>query len=197
MRTVITAIFLIALSPVFAQKSYTDSLLSYQLKYKTELTTIIQNDTAFVRFYPVNEKYRVTAKVEILAGQAFFPMATSGTGPKDAIKFAKLSFTLQSKSYTLYAYRLAQLMGHSEYRDNFFIPFTDSLSGIESYGGGKYIDFKTGDISAEKTLVIDFNHSYNPYCAFVTGYNCPIPPKENDLVVAVYAGEKAYGKGKH
>ncbi len=197
MRIIITAIFLFALSPVFAQKSYTDSLLSYQLKYKTELTAIIQNDTAFVRFYPINEKYRVTAKVEILAGQSFFPMATSGTGPKDAIKFAKLSFTLHGKSYTLFAYRLAQLMGHSEYRDNFFIPFTDSLSGIESYGGGKYIDFKTGDITKDKTLVIDFNYSYNPYCAFVTGYNCPIPPKENDLVIPVYAGEKAYGKGKH
>lgn len=197
MRKFIIAIFLLTGQLSMAQQTYSDSLAEYQHHYKAELVSIIQNDTSFVRFYPINEQYRVTAKVEILAGEAFFPMPTSGTGPKDAIKFAKLSFSLHGKPYTLYAYRLAQLMGHTEYRDNFFIPFTDSLSGIESYGGGKYMDFKTGEITTQKTLVIDFNRSYNPYCAFVTGYNCPIPPKENDLVIPVYAGEKAYGKKKH
>jgi uncharacterized protein (DUF1684 family) len=44
-------------------------------------------------------------------------------------------------------------------------------------------------------VVIDFNKVYNPYCAYVSGiYNCPIPPKENNLTIAIKAGEKANGK---
>ena len=45
-------------------------------------------------------------------------------------------------------------------------------------------------------LLIDFNKAYNPYCAYTSGYNCPIPPKENNLPVAITAGEKVYLK-KH
>jgi len=46
-------------------------------------------------------------------------------------------------------------------------------------------------------MILDFNKSYNPYCAYTAGYNCPIPPKENDLPVAILAGEKNYGKKMH
>lgn len=65
--------------------------------------------------------------------------------------------------------------------------------GTESYGGGRYIDCVINDIR-NSTLMLDFNKAYNPYCAYVTGYNCPIPPREKDLPVAIHAGEKNYGK---
>jgi uncharacterized protein (DUF1684 family) len=39
-------------------------------------------------------------------------------------------------------------------------------------------------------LLIDFNLCYNPYCAYTTGYNCPIPPKENFIDLEIRAGEK-------
>jgi uncharacterized protein len=39
-------------------------------------------------------------------------------------------------------------------------------------------------------LWLDFNTCYNPYCAFADNYTCPIPPKENQLKIAVTAGEK-------
>jgi uncharacterized protein len=41
---------------------------------------------------------------------------------------------------------------------------------------------------------IDFNKAYNPYCAYSNGFNCPIPPKENYLPVAITAGEKTFAK---
>jgi len=41
-------------------------------------------------------------------------------------------------------------------------------------------------------VTIDFNKAYNPYCAYSTGYNCPIPPAENYLPIAVKAGEKNF-----
>jgi len=179
------------------QSGYTDSLVNYQLSYKKDLYTIIKKDTAFVKFYPINESYRVVATVEKVYGQSFFPMATSGNITKDAIKYAILKFNIRQKEYTLFAYRLSSLMNSTEYKDDFFVPFTDSTSGISSYGGGKYIDFVVGNISADNRLVIDFNRSYNPYCAFRSGFNCPIPPKENDLQVAIKAGEMNFGKSTH
>ncbi len=47
-------------------------------------------------------------------------------------------------------------------------------------------------------LLLDFNKSYNPYCAYTTGYNCLIPPREKTIQpVAILAGEKNYGKKVH
>ena len=38
--------------------------------------------------------------------------------------------------------------------------------------------------------VVDFNRAYNPACVFSPHYNCPIPPPENRLSVAIRAGER-------
>jgi hypothetical protein len=80
-----------------------------------------------------------------------------------------------------------------EYRDYLFLPFKDATSGQETYGGGRYLDLRTGDIQNGQVM-LDFNRSYNPYCAFKEGYPCPIPPKNNVLSVSIEAGEKAYSK---
>jgi uncharacterized protein (DUF1684 family) len=41
-------------------------------------------------------------------------------------------------------------------------------------------------------VVLDFNMSYNPPCAFNPYTTCPVPLKENRLPVKILAGEKAY-----
>ncbi len=41
-------------------------------------------------------------------------------------------------------------------------------------------------------FVLDFNRCYNPLCNYSPAYNCPLPPLENFLDVAIPAGEKAY-----
>jgi uncharacterized protein len=85
------------------------------------------------------------------------------------------------------------LMGNDQYKNYLFLPFTDATTGIETYESGRYIDLQINDIKNNEVL-IDFNKAYNPYCAYVSGvYNCPVPPKENHLIVAILAGEKIYG----
>jgi uncharacterized protein (DUF1684 family) len=96
----------------------------------------------------------------------------------------------------LYIYQSEALMQQEKYKDYLFVPFGDATSGFTSYGGGRYMDFRLQDIKNNQ-LIIDFNKAYNPYCAYTTGYNCPIPPKENLLTVAIPAGEKNYGKPFH
>lgn len=75
------------------------------------------------------------------------------------------------------------------YEDYLFIPFRDKTSCNESYGGGRYMDFR---IPETDSVTIDFNLSYNLYCTYNHKYSCPIPPAENSLPVKILAGEKAY-----
>jgi uncharacterized protein len=93
----------------------------------------------------------------------------------------------------LMVYQSQALLQKAGTRDYLFIPFTDATSGTDSYGAGRYIDGTISDIR-NGSLVLDFNKAYNPYCAYSAGYNCPIPPRENDLPVAIRAGERNYGK---
>lgn len=180
--------------PATAQNNYHDSLLTFQAKYKKDLFEIIKSDTAFVRFYEPDARYRVTARVELLPGRSFFNMSASGNQPHKAKRFAKLYFTLNGKPYELFAYQLGFLLDSKDHKDDFFIPFLDEGSGESTYEGGRYLDFKLADI-VNNTLIIDFNKAYNPYCAFTTGYNCPIPPPENTLSVVITAGEKKFARG--
>jgi uncharacterized protein (DUF1684 family) len=76
---------------------------------------------------------------------------------------------------------------------NFLLPFKDATNGNETYGGGRYINIEKGQLVGKK-LTIDFNKSHNFYCAFDAKYVCPIPPRENNLSVAVTAGELKFKK---
>jgi uncharacterized protein (DUF1684 family) len=64
--------------------------------------------------------------------------------------------------------------------------FTDATSGRESYRM-RYLEVAT---AVAGRYVLDFNRAYNPACAYSPHYNCPIPPPENNLAVAIRAGEK-------
>ena len=193
MKTILFFFIIIAGFSAIAQNNYQDSLLAFQTNYKKDLFKIIKNDTSFVRFYKPDTRYRVVAQVHLLSNQFFFEMGTSGSRKLKAKRLAKINFTLNGKSFEMFAYQLGFLLDSKDNKDDFFIPFTDGGSGESSYEGGRYLDFKMGDIEGNK-LIIDFNKAYNPYCAFTTGYNCPIPPRENNLNAVIAAGEKKFAK---
>ena len=70
----------------------------------------------------------------------------------------------------------------------FFI-FQDKTSGIETYGGGRFL---YADLEPGGRVVLDFNKAYNPPCAFNPHTTCPLPPEGNVLPIAIQAGEKSY-----
>ena len=179
---------------LWAQKNYSDSLKKHRQEYTTDLYKIIKGDTAFLSFFPANKQMIVSATVQLLPDEKPFKLTTSSGKTKEAQKYAALHFVLNGKAHKLYLYQLLALKEKAETANDLFLPFVDLTSGKESYGGGRYIDLLTTDIQGDK-IRIDFNKAYNPYCAFTTGYNCPIPPRENTLSVAVKAGEK-YRKEK-
>ncbi|MBC7947995.1 MAG: DUF1684 domain-containing protein [Chitinophagaceae bacterium] len=184
------------LSPLFtgAQTLYHDSMEVYIKNYVDKHQVVTGEDKKQMKFFPINDKYVVTARFQRVKDGAWFSMPTSGTMKKVFRVYGKLHFSIHDTTVTLNLYQSQQLMAVEEYREHLFLPFTDRTTGEVTYTAGRYIDLTFNDISGDK-VIIDFNKAYNPYCAYVSGkYNCPIPPKENDLPVAILAGEKNFEK---
>ncbi|MEO6263735.1 MAG: DUF1684 domain-containing protein [Luteimonas sp.] len=76
-----------------------------------------------------------------------------------------------------------------------FLVFADRTNGHGSYGAGRFLYAPMPDATGR--VVLDFNQSYNPPCAFTAFATCPLPPPENRLDLAITAGEKAYRKSPH
>jgi len=202
LQTIKRFCILLILSILFFQnisaqnKPYKDSLLLYQQNYINNHKVVGKDDKKFIRFYPVDESYRVTASFKKINDAKGFDMNTASRIKQKYFRFGILTFKLYDSSIHLYIYQSASLMKQEKYKDYLFVPFGDATSGFESYGGGRYLDFTFSDIK-NNCLLLDFNKAYNPYCAYTTEYNCPIPPKENLLSVSIPAGEKNYGKPVH
>ncbi|WP_336718938.1 DUF1684 domain-containing protein [Chryseobacterium mucoviscidosis] len=137
-------------------------------------------------FFPINLKYRVTAKFEKTENAEPFDFPTSSSKTKPYREFGKATFQLDGKSYTLTLYQSLDLIKQKKYKDHLFLPFRDATNEKETYGGGKYLDLT---IPKGNTIVLDFNKSYHPYCAYnAYDYNCPVVPEENKLPVEIRAG---------
>lgn len=137
-------------------------------------------------FFPINLKYRVTAKFVKTENPVPFELPTSSGKFKQYQEYGKATFELDGKSFTLTLYQSLDLMKMEKYKDHLFLPFRDETNEKETYGGGKYMDLK---IPSGKEIVLDFNQSYQPFCAYnAFDYNCPIVPEENKLPIRIEAG---------
>ncbi len=72
--------------------------------------------------------------------------------------------------------------------EGYFIIISDETSGLESYGGGR---FMYTDPDSTGKIMLDFNKAYNPPCALTPFAACPMPPPENQLPIKIEAGEKS------
>ncbi|MDO3426597.1 DUF1684 domain-containing protein [Chryseobacterium sp. APV1] len=137
-------------------------------------------------FFPISLKFRITAKFEKTENAEPFDLPTSSGKTKPYREFGKATFQLDGKSYTLTIYQSLDLIKQKKYKDHLFLPFRDATNEKETYGGGKYLDLT---IPKGKTIILDFNKSYHPYCAYnAYDYNCPVVPEENKLPVEIRAG---------
>lgn len=166
--------------------------------YKNPATSILSKkqlkDFQGLEFYPIDLKFRVSATFVRTPNSKPFPMATSTGIPRDYVKYGEVTFELLGKIHTLAIYQnpIFTATPNHKYADHLMLGFTDYTSGDGSYGGGRYVDVVISDI-IENQLIIDFNKSYNPYCAYTEGYSCAIPPEANDIKMRVQAGIKDFG----
>ena len=174
---------------------YTDSMQAFRNNYVKGHGVVKDKEQAFLRFFPIDKNYIVIADFQKIYDAPWFKMETSGKEKKIFRVYGILHFKLDNKSFTLQVYQSQDLLSKPAYSNYLFLPFTDKTSGEESYENGRYIDLTIAELEKDSYL-IDFNKAYNPYCAYVRGvFNCPVPPKENDLDVQIRAGEMRFGKG--
>jgi len=160
-----------------------------------ERAPLTKEELKNLRYFDLDKDYSVIAKVTLSEGEEPFELPTYSGITKTFIKYATLSFDLSGESYQLSVYRNLEVIRMPQYKNYLFLPFKDNTNDDTTYGGGRYINLSTLDIKNGK-VVLDFNKCYNPWCAYSDGYNCPIPPVENQLDISILAGESNYA-GKH
>jgi hypothetical protein len=143
-----------------------------------------------LEFYPIDLKYRVTAAFIRTPNEKPFLMPTTTERLPEYVKYGEAHFSLEGKDFVLELYQNTTPSEDPKYKDYLFLPITDLTSGNGSYGGGRFLEVY---IPEGETIVLDFNKLYNPYCAYNKRYSCPIPPKQNDLLVRIEAGVKDFG----
>jgi uncharacterized protein (DUF1684 family) len=162
---------------------------------KDERSPLKEAELAYLRFFEPDSTYAIAADFELTPDAKPFEMATYSGMLKPYQKYGVFTFKIDSTEHQLAVYRSLRLAKLPGFKDYLFLPFRDWTNGETTYGGGRYLDFKTTDIVDGK-MILDFNKCYNPWCHYSDGYNCPIPPKENHLEVEILAGERNFGKEK-
>jgi uncharacterized protein (DUF1684 family) len=80
------------------------------------------------------------------------------------------------------------------YAGGLFLPFRDATNGQATYGAGRYLldTAKGADLGTDTKgrLILDFNFTFQPSCAFDPRWACPLAPPENRLDIAIEAGER-------
>jgi uncharacterized protein (DUF1684 family) len=76
--------------------------------------------------------------------------------------------------------------------ETLFFVISDLTSGTSTYAAARFL-YTAPPVDGK--VVLDFNRAQNPPCAFTPFATCPLPPPENQLKLAITAGEKFQGHG--
>lgn len=181
---------------------YVSEMKIYRENYKQEFLTEdrsplkTKKELKYLDFFDIDSNFRVKAEYTLSGFTDTLDFRTSSGKIKQYFPFAIMHFKINNEEFELTAFISLQLMHDEKYKDYLFVPFNDFTNGEDSYGGGRYIDINKSEFR-DGIVILDFNKAYNPWCAFATGYNCPIPPSENFLKTYIYAGEKKYKSKNH
>jgi uncharacterized protein len=135
-------------------------------------------------YFPIDPAYRVPASLqeERANPPVIILMATSKDQPRRMQRVGTLRFSLLGTSRTLSAF-----VEEGQSLERLFLPFGDLTNGLETYHAGRNLEL---DRTPTGLYNLDFNHASHPYCLYNASYDCPIPPKENRLDIAIRAGER-------
>lgn len=195
MHKILTTLLLFFSLITFAQQKVTAEDFQKNLNVefadatKSPLTEKDRTEFKGLDFFPIDKAFIVEAKFTKSKNEKSFEMKTTTDRMPLYVKYGEVSFTINGENFKLNVYQNLELIKRPGFKKHLFLPFSDLTSGNETYGGGRYIDL---EIPKGKTITIDFNQAYNPYCAYNPKYSCPIVPAENELLTNVNAGVKKF-----
>ena len=147
-----------------------------------------------LRYFPYNPAMCVEADIDTGVEPVQLSVAMNAEESMTMTTVGRLHFTLEGVRVALSLYWL------NIYGGGLFLPFRDTTSPAESYGGGRYLfdtikgsDFlATPGASGIERILLDFNYAYNPSCAYNDRWVCPLAPVENRLSIPIRAGEMKF-----
>jgi hypothetical protein len=142
-----------------------------------------------LKYYPYDPAWRVVGTLDFNISRESFQVELP-EGLLCYTRIARARFATPAGEGELSVFWIAG------YGGGLFLPFRDSTSGGETYGGGRYLydTIKGADLGTGlgNEIVLDFNYAYNPSCAYSPQWLCPLAPPENTLPFPVEAGEKIF-----
>ena len=192
-KTGLSLLLLLPFSMVLSQSNYIDSIQTERADFEQKLLhtdSVInaeeQAEIEMLSYFEIDTSWILTAQFKKKKGKVF-EMPTTTERKAEYKRIGYLHFNRNGEKFKLTVYKN---LGFTplEYKDYVFIPFKDGNAPEITYGGGRYVDLEIkGDI---KTIEVDFNTVYNPYCLYSHRYSCPITPIENHLDIKIEAGAK-------
>ncbi|HXA66654.1 MAG TPA: DUF1684 domain-containing protein [Bryobacteraceae bacterium] len=134
-----------------------------------------------LHWFPVKERYRVVAKFVPYQPPKMITIPNILGETEQDTSPGYVVFTLDGQLL-----RLDPVVED----DQLFFIFHDLTSGKGTYPAGRFL---YTDLPKNGEVVMDFNQAQNPPCAFTAYATCPLPPKQNRLLVRIEAGELNYG----
>jgi uncharacterized protein (DUF1684 family) len=138
-----------------------------------------QRSLAPLKWFPINKDFRIPARYtrypnaqNIPHEDAFGDLVEDRLDGYVAFKFMGNKYKLdvtETKNHTL------------------FIKFRDETSNKETYPPSRY--YYTDPVAKDGKVILDFNYSYSPPCAFTEYATCIFAPPQNKLPFRVEAGE--------
>lgn len=134
-----------------------------------------------LRWFPINEAYRVTARYVPYDAPRQVPIQTVLGDKENLIIAGYATFSLNGKEY--------RLEGEKDDDGAMEFVFRDLTSRKDTYQAARFLDT---DPPKDGKVELDFNKAYNPPCAYNPYTTCPLPSPGNRLQVEIPAGEKRY-----
>lgn len=138
-------------------------------------------------WFPVDARFIVPARLRLDPERPTVELATSRGLAKPFVRVGVLEAELLGERVALVGYQPATVAAGTT--PPLLVPLTDETTGDRSYPVGRYLEVVLPESGPP---VLDLNRATNPWCAYSEHYNCPIPPAENRVAVAVEAGEQTW-----
>jgi uncharacterized protein len=136
-----------------------------------------------LEYFPVRPDWHIQARFEPYVPEHRIPIVNILGMKEDMISPGAIVFEREGHAWRLDA--ILEAPGDRK----LFVMFSDATSGKETYGAGRFMYVGLPDADR---IEVDFNEAYNPPCAFTNFATCPLPPPQNQLALAIDAGELKY-----
>lgn len=162
------------------RRDFAGNLLAHGYRLWDSNSEAIQNFIG-IETFDFDAKWIIQGKFKAYDGSKpiSFEFIKDNGGTRDLAVPGVMEVSIEGVEYRLHAF---------DDEGQLILPFADLTNSVETYGPGRFL--LVDHIPGVEDIVLDFNRAFAPPCAFSNHFNCPLPPAENRLNIAVRAGEK-------